>query len=127
METRPYFIAGDLLTNAATGALVGLVMAWLFGPHSNMFVAMLVGMAVGMALSMPLALLLGALFGAMEVMLPAMTTGMVAGMVVSMAASMGEVELVRGAGMGTASGVGVLIATYLANALIRSRASQWTS
>ena len=127
METRPYFVAGALVTNAATGALAGLVMAWLFGPAWNMFVAMLIGMALGMAISLPIALVLGAFFGAMEVMVPAMTTGMFAGMVVAMAASMGEVALARGAGMGAVSGVGVLIATYLANAVIRSRGSQWTS
>ena len=127
METRPYFLAGDLLANAATGALVGFVMALLFGPAWNMIVAMLGGMAIGMAISLPLAIGLGALLGAMEVMLPVMTNGMVAGMVVSMAASMGEVALSRGAELGAVSGVGVLVATYLANAMLRSKGSQWTS
>ncbi len=127
METRPYFLVGDLIANAATGALVGLVMAWLFDPQWNMFVAMLAGMALGMAVSLPPSILLGALFGAMEVMVPVMTTGMVVGMIVPMAASMGEIGLARGAGMGALSGVAVLMATYCANAVIRSKGSQWTS
>lgn len=127
METRPYFVAGDLFANATAGALVGLFMAWLFDPGWNMFAAMVLGMAIGMLLSLPLAIVLGAFFGAMEVMLPVMTSGMVAGMVVSMAASMGEVGLAWGAQLGGCSGVVVMIGTYLANAAIRSKGSQWTS
>lgn len=36
METRPYFVLGDLLVNLATGALVGLACAALSGPAWNM-------------------------------------------------------------------------------------------
>ena len=53
METRAYFVVGDLVANVGTGALVGLAMAGIFGPDWNMFVAMLLGMALGMALSLP--------------------------------------------------------------------------
>jgi len=127
METRPYFVLGDLLANVATGALVGLVMAGLFGPAWNMLLAMFAGMALGMAISLPPALLFGAFFGAMEVMVPVMTTGMVAGMLVSMAAAMGEVALGHGASLGAWSGAGVMLATYVANALIRRRTPRWTS
>ena len=91
METRPYFLFGDLLANGLAGVLVGVVMAALFGPGWNMILAMFVGMALGMIISLPIALPLGALFGAMEVMVPVMTTGMVAGMVVSMASAMATV------------------------------------
>jgi len=127
LETRPYFVFGDLAVNTTAGVLIGLVSAALFGPSWNMLVAMVVGMAIGMALSMPFALISGALFGAMEVMLPVMTTGMVAGMVVSMAAAMGDVSFGWAAKVGACCGIGVIAATYLANALIKPRASRWTA
>lgn len=127
METRPYFVFGDLFANALAGTVVGLAMAALFGPGWNMIVAMFVGMALGMVIAMPIAFPLGALFGAMEVMVPVMTTGMVAGMVVSMAAAMEPVSLARGAQLGLYSGIGTLVACYAANAWIRGRASRWTS
>jgi hypothetical protein len=84
-------------------------------------------MAVGMVISAPLALLGGALFGAMEVMLPVMTTGMVAGMVVSMSGTMAAMSFADGAWLGSLSGVAVLVATYIANTIIKGRASRWTS
>ena len=127
METRPYFVFGDLLANSLAGALVGTISALVFGPAWNMILAMFVGMAIGMVLSGPPAFGFAALFGAMEVMVPVMTTGMVAGMVVSMAAAMGEVSIVEGLRMGTLSGVGVMVATYVANAAIKQRAPKWTS
>ena len=131
METRPYFIFGDLLANSLAGVLVGLATAALFGPGWNMLIAMFLGMALGMVLSMPVAFPLGALFGAMEVMLPVMTTGMVAGMVVSMAAAMAPitepVSLARGAELGFYSGLATLASCYVANIWIRGRTSQWTS
>ena len=131
METRPYFIFGDLFANGLAGVLVGAASALLFGPEWNMILAMFVGMAIGMGLSMPVAFPLGALFGAMEIMLPVMTTGMVAGMVVSMAAAMAPmaepVSLWRGAELGFYSGMLTLAACYVANVWIQGRASRWTS
>ncbi len=126
-ETRPYFVFGDLVANVAVGALIGALMAAVFGPAWNMYVAMFIAMALGMVISLPFALVFGALFGAMEIMLPVMTTGMVAGMLVSMSATMDLVPIGRGAQVGAVSGFGVMLAIYLANALIRTRTSQWTS
>ena len=131
METRPYFIFGDVLANSLSGIVVGAARAALFGPRWNMILAMFVGMALGMVISLPIALPLGALFGAMEVMVPVMTTGMVAGMVVSMASAMASpaepISLGRGAELGFYSGLGTLAACYAANIWIRGRASRWTS
>jgi len=123
METRPYFVIGDLFSNCGVGALVGLAMAALVGPGWNMLVGMLVGMALGMAIALPFALGLGALFGAMETMIPVMTTGMVAGMIVSMGAAMQASGLAHAAELGALSGFGVVAATYLANAVLRRRTS----
>ena len=127
METRPYFIAGDIVSNLAVGALVGGGCALLFGPGWNMFVAMVIGMALGMVLSLPLALLLSAFFGALETILPVMTTGMVAGMVISMKASLMAMRVADAAWLGCVSGLGVVVATYLANGVIRPRAKRWTT
>ena len=127
METRPYFVFGDIVANLLAGAVIGGLMALIFDPQWNMFLAMVVGMALGMVISLPLALLAGALFGAMEVMLPVMTTGMLAGMVVPMAAAMAEHSFADGVLLGAISGFAVLVATYIANTVIKRRASRWTS
>lgn len=127
METRPYFMLGDLLANCVVGAVVGVASAALFGPGWNMIIAMLVGMALGMVISIPTLLGFVALFGAMEVMVPAMTTGMVAGMVVSMSATMDDLALGRAALLGAQSGLGVLAAIYVTNAIVKRRAWKWTS
>lgn len=127
METRPYFVLGDFAVNILAGIGVGLATAALFGPAWNMVLAMFVAMAFGMLLSMPIALLAGALFGAMELMVPVMTTGMVVGMVVAMAAAMGEVTFGWAARVGAYGGLGVVVATYVANSVIKRRAARWTS
>jgi len=127
VETRPYFIAGDIVSNLAVGALVGAACALLFGTGWNMFVAMVAGMALGMVISLPLALFFGAFFGAMETMLPVMTTGMVAGMVVSMETSLEATPVASAAWLGCVSGLGVIVATYLANGVIKPRAKRWTT
>ncbi len=118
---------GDLAVNIVAGSVIAVITAALFGPSWNMVLAMIVGMALGMLISLPIAILSGALFGAMEVMIPVMTTGMVAGMLVSMVAAMGEVALGWSARVGAIIGIGVAIATYVANSVIRRRASRWTS
>lgn len=119
METRPYFVLGDLLVNLATGALVGLVCAALSGPGWNMWLSMFVCMVLGMAIALVLSLgVFAVLFGAMEVMVPAMLTGMVAGMVVGMAAPMTEVSLWDGIRWGAGLGVVCLLVTYAANAVL---------
>ena len=127
METRPYFVLGDVLANSVVGALVGVASAALFGPGWNMIIAMLVGMALGMVISLPALLGFVVFFGAMEVMVPAMTTGMVAGMVVSMSATMGPLSFASAAVLGVKSGLGVLVAIYLANIIVKRRAALWTT
>ena len=127
METRAYFVIGDLAVNILVGAMVGGLMALMFGPAWNMFAAMIVGMALGMLVSVPLAFVASRLFGAMEVMLPVMTTGMLAGMAVPMVASMAAHTFGDGALMGGVCGLAVFVATYVANAFIKRKASEWTS
>ena len=127
METRPYFVFGDLLANCVGGAIAGAVCALIFGPGWNMVVAMFIGMAIGMAITLPMAFGFGALFGAMEVMVPVMTSGMVAGMVVSMVASMRGISVSDGAVLGVQTGAACIVVIYVANVLIKGRAPKWTS
>ncbi len=82
---RAYFIVGDLLACALTGAAAAaLVQAAV---PADWFVAfgMLAGMALGMLAGAFGGFLFTPLFGAMEVMLPASLSAMVAGMGAGMA------------------------------------------
>ena len=119
METRLYFLVGDTFYCALTGALAGAVCAALIPQGWHMLVAMAIGMIAGMALSIPLSILLGIFFGAMELMIPVMLTGMAAGMALAMAAAEEPVALSAAGVRGAAIGVLCLVATYLANAVLR--------
>ena len=127
METRPYFVLGDVFSNVVVGALIGVACVWLLPSEWNMVVTMIAGMVFGMVVSLPLAFLLSGLFGAMETLLPVMTTGMVAGMVVAMQSSLTTMQPEDAARIGGSCGFAVVVATYLANAFIRRRATRWTT
>lgn len=127
METRRYFVMGDIVSNVVAGALVGGACAVLLPPEWNMAVAMITGMALGVATSLPAGFLLSGLFGAMETLLPVMTTGMVAGMAVAMQSSLTAIRPEDAAWIGGLCGLSVVIATYLANAFIKPRAARWTT
>ena len=127
METRPYFVFGDLVSNVLAGIVTALSLSLMFGPGWNMWVAMIIGMVLGMLITLPIAFLFGALFGAMEIMLPVMTTGMVAGMVVSMSGAMADVGMMAAIEYGALSGLGVMVVTYLLNAIVKPRAKKWTT
>ncbi len=80
VETRLYFVLGDLLLNAVAGAAAALAAHALVPFSWHAFVAMPLGMVAGAVVASALAILFMPLLGAFEVMLPAMLTGMVAGM-----------------------------------------------
>ena len=127
METRLYFIAGDLASNTLLGGVVGSVCSALFNDGWSMIPAMLLGMVLGMVLSLPIEFVCGLFFGAFEVMLPMMLTGMAAGMVVSMAASMTALQWQHAALAGAAVGIATLAFTYVANALLTRGVKRWPS
>lgn len=127
METRPYFIVGDLTSNLATGALVGGVCALLLPTGWNMVAAMVLGMTIGSVISLPVAFLFTGPFGAMEIQIPVMLTGMVAGMATAMQSSLMATAFTDGARLGAFCGFGVLVATYVANALLKASARRWTT
>lgn len=128
MEKRPYFVVGDLLSNAIVGSATALATSALVGADWNMVVGMVVGMALGMAIATVLWLALFSwMFGAVEVMLPSMLTGMAAGMGIGMAAPMTRLSVECAAGAGALSGVAVVLLVYGLNARMRGREAPWTS
>ncbi len=124
MESRPYFLLGDILSNAALGGLAGMSCAGLVGESWNMLLAMLAGMVLGMVLALPVQFICGVFFGAFEVMLPMMLTGMTTGMIIAAVAATRELPWDRGALWGAGLGVAVLAFTYLANAVLQGEVRQ---
>lgn len=94
MDKRPFFLAGDLVSNTLVAALSGVVIHSLMSNSWPMMIAMLLGMVIGMFVA-NLCCFVGLMryFGAMEIMVPAMTSGMVAGMVVAMSRAMTSLTL----------------------------------
>jgi hypothetical protein len=115
IETRPYFLLGDLFANAGVGALASSVVTWLGLPSWPMAAGMVAGMLVGMIIGLAATLaVLSALFGAMEVFVPCMLGGMLAGMI----GAMGPVRVLPPPATGALIGVATLILVYIANALL---------
>ena len=122
MEKRPYFLIGDVLSNAIVGAVVALICVSAFSDAWHPGLAMVAGMGVGSAVGMLLVMLVSVAFGAFEVMLPVMTTGMLVGML-----SATSTAAVRDAAAGgSLVGVGVLVLTYLLNARLQRQGGTWT-
>lgn len=121
MDSRLYFVLGDLVSNILVGALAGWLSALVIGVGWNMLLAMFLAMAIGMVVGLVLFFPLGAAFGAMEVMLPTMFSGMLSGMVVGMWAAMhpvgGSDSLLVGAGCGL---LGIIVIWAL-NHAVRGR------
>ncbi len=126
METRPFFLFGDILSNALLGAAVGALAAVCVSGRWPMILAMVVGMVAGMLLGSIFGALFGILFGAFELMVPLMLTGMVAGMAIPMRAVMEPLDPLTAAEYGAAIGLLALTATYILNAALRGKESQWT-
>jgi hypothetical protein len=123
MEARPYFILGDILACAVTGAAAGwLVHAMLPGD----FLA-LAGMALGMVLGMLVGFVGGVLFtplfGSMEISLPAGLAGMVAGGGVGMLQYLTEMDSLQALWGGALGGLACLAYTYILQAFLRGKAA----
>lgn len=82
METRLYFLLGDLLACVLVAVVAACACAAIFSDAWPMVLLMPVSMVVGMFIGLLVAVLAGLIyfFGAMEIMVPTMFTGMVAGM-----------------------------------------------
>jgi hypothetical protein len=126
METRPYFLFGDILSNTLLGATVGALAAVCVNDRWPMLLAMAAGMLAAMLLAALFGAVLGIFFGAFEVMIPLMLTGMIAGMAIPMRAATQPLAVFAGAKEGAAIGLLVLAGTYILNALLRGKERQWT-
>jgi hypothetical protein len=126
METRLYFLFGDILSNTLLGAMVGALAAFCFNDRWPMLLAMVVGMFASTLLSAIFGALLGILYGAFELMVPLMLTAMVAGMALPMSAAMEPLDPLQAAKIGAAIGLLVLAVTYILNAALRGKERQWT-
>jgi len=118
METRPYFLFGDILSNAVAGFVVGGVAALVTQPGWPAAAVMPIGMFLGMILATPIQIVCGIFFGAFEVMIPMMFTGMAAGMIIPMQAAGAPLTPIDGALRGIGIGMAVLAFTYIANAFL---------
>ncbi len=123
IETRPYFVVGDLIANSALGALVGVCCALVIPETWPSLAAMLAGMFLGMLIATPVQLASSLLLGAFETMLPMMLSGMSSGMLVAMVASQGLVPWRDGLATGALAGLAVVVFTYLMNALLTREAN----
>lgn len=127
---RAYFMVGDLLACALTGAAAAVLVQ--AAVPADWFVAfgMLAGMALGMLAGAFGGFLFTPLFGAMEVMLPASLSAMVAGMGAGMAQTMAQdaSRVMDGIGWseaalgGAVAGLACLAFTYLLQARLRGEA-----
>ncbi len=119
MDSRLFFVLGDLASNVLAGAAVGWLCALIVGVGWNMFFTMLLAMAIGMVVGIVLWVPLGVLFGAMEVMLPTMFSGMASGMVVGMWATMEPIGAYEGAAIGGVCGLASIVAIWILNNAVR--------
>lgn len=123
IETRPYFVVGDLIANSALGALVGACCSLAIPETWPSVGAMLAGMLLGMLITIPFQVGSSLLLGAFETMLPMMLTGMSSGMLVAMMASQSPVPWRDGLTIGALTGLAVLVFTYIMNALLTREAN----
>lgn len=119
MDSRLYFVLGDLFSNVAVGLVAGVLAALVVGEDWNMYLAMILAMVLGMIVGTVLWLPLGALFGAMEVMLPTMFGGMISGMVVGMWVAMSPISVKAAALVGMACGLLAIVIVWIINGSLR--------
>ena len=119
MDSRLYFVLGDLASNVLVGAVVGWLCALLVGVGWNMFFTMLLTMVIGMIVGTALWLPLGTLFGAMEVMVPTMFGGMLSGMVVGMWATMAPLGGYEALSIGGVCGLISIVLIWILNNSMR--------
>lgn len=123
METRAYFLFGDLLGNLVVGALAAIVCGYLCSGWPFMVIGMVVAMFLGMIISTILTVtVLLKWFGAMEVMLPVMTTGMFSAMAIVMWPPGGSYSVAGAAELGLTVGFAVFVITWIINAIIVGKA-----
>jgi len=121
MDSRLYFVLGDLFSNVLVGALVGWICALLVVVGWNPALSMLLGLTLGLVLALVSWIPLGMLFGAMEVMLPVMLSGMLSGTVLSIWATVETLESKAALSIGGICGLTVIVGIWILNSSVRGR------
>lgn len=116
MERRVYFIAGDLLACAATGAAAAW-LAWAVVP-GDWFApfAIALGMVSGLIAGTLGGILFTPFFGSMEIAMPTGLTGMAAGMAGGMLPALAADDAGTALWVGAAAGLLCLAYTYVLQA-----------
>jgi hypothetical protein len=123
LDSRLYFVLGDLASTVLAGVLTGWLCSLMVGVGWNMFFTMILAMGAGMVVGTVLWLPLSMLFGAMELMLPTMFGGMLSGMVVGMWAAMEPLGGHEAAAIGGVCGLLSIVAIWILNHSLRGRGS----
>jgi len=119
MDSRLYFVLGDLASNILVGLVVGWLCSLIVGVGWHMFLTMILTMVIGMVVGMALWIPLGICFGSMEVMLPTMFGGMLSGMVVGMWATMTPLAGNEAIAIGAACGLIAMVIIWILNSSLR--------
>ena len=119
MDSRLFYVMGDLGSNILVGLVVGWLCSIVVATGWSMFFTMLFTMALGMIVGMLLFFPLGIFFGAMEVMLPLMFSGMISGMVVGMWCTMTPMVGATASFYGALCGLVSIVAIWIINNTVR--------
>ncbi|MBE9555534.1 MAG: hypothetical protein IMF08_01650 [Proteobacteria bacterium] len=116
MERRLYFVFGDLLACAVTGAAAGWVVHAVIPGDWFALIGMALGMLLGMAVGAVGGILFAPLFGNLEISLPATLAGMMAGSLVGMLRGMAGIDSVAALWVGALAGLACLAYSYVLQA-----------
>ena len=121
METRPYFVVGDLSCSLVVSVLTAVAATAMVTQAWPMPAAMLVGMFLGMAVAAVGILVFGPFFGMIELQMPAMIGGMLTGMLVAMTAATRPLPASTASVVGASLGLMTFVAVWMADARLRAR------
>ena len=119
METRPYFILGDVSCSVTVGLASGTVVTALGSLEWSMPVSMVAGMLLGMTVAAIGIIAFGLWFGMTELHMPAVITGMLTGMGIVMLGSTQFLTEVTAGLLGALIGLVVYLLTWIADALLQ--------
>ena len=122
MERRLYFVFGDLLASAVTGAAAGWIIYAVIPGGWHALIGMALGMVLGMLVGTVCGLLFAPLFGDLEIALPVGLGGMVAGSAISMLRGMAEFGPGTALWAGALAGLACLAYTYVLQARLHGEA-----
>jgi len=123
METRPYFIIGDVSCSVTVGIASGAAVTALVSLEWSMLVSMVAGMLLGMTVAAIGIIGFGLCFGMMELHMPAMITGMLTGMGIVMLRSQEPLAAVTAGFLGALVGLVIYTLTWMADALLQRERS----